>query len=100
MQDEIDVLHENKTWTLVDKPKDQREIGCLWGLTKKGELYRWWVALKNSKRTCMVTQGNNQKEGVNYNEPFSSVVRCDTLLHAMVCILVNLTLKQHLYMVI
>jgi len=28
MQEEIEALHRNKTWKLVDFPKDRKAIGC------------------------------------------------------------------------
>ncbi|KAK9069971.1 hypothetical protein SSX86_010369 [Deinandra increscens subsp. villosa] len=30
MNDEIEALHRNDTWTLVDLPKDRKPIGCKW----------------------------------------------------------------------
>ena len=38
MDDEMDILMKNKTWELVDKPKQQKLVGCKWIYKKKEEI--------------------------------------------------------------
>ena len=35
MQEEIESLNKNKTWILVDKPKDAKVVGCKWIFKRK-----------------------------------------------------------------
>ena len=37
MQDEMKSLYKNQTWSLVNKPKDKRIVGCKWLFKKKIE---------------------------------------------------------------
>ena len=70
-EDEIDSLLKNKTWELVDCPKDRKPLKGKWVFTlkrgPKGEITRYkarWVIL-----------GCSQREGLDYNETFASVVK-------------------------
>lgn len=38
MIEEIESLHKNKTWELVEHPKGKRAIGCKWVFRKKEEV--------------------------------------------------------------
>lgn len=74
MQDEIESLHKNGTWVLVDKQEEKKVIGNRWVYTTK-------LNLDGTKRykARLVIKGYSQKEGVDYNETFSPVVRFDTI---------------------
>ena len=37
MKEEIQSLYKNKTWRLVDKPKNQKVVGCRWVFKRKQE---------------------------------------------------------------
>ena len=70
-EDEIDSLLKNETWELVDCPKDRKPLKGKWVFTlkrgPKGEITRYkarWVVL-----------GCSQREGLDYNETFASVVK-------------------------
>lgn len=70
-EDEIDSLMKNGTWELVDCPKDRKPLKGKWVFTlkrgPKGEITRYkarWVVL-----------GCSQREGLDYNETFASVVK-------------------------
>ena len=72
MQEEIDSLYKNHTWILVLRPKHQKCIGCKWVYKKKIE------AFKNNEvryKARPVVKGFTQREGINYNEIFSHVVK-------------------------
>ena len=70
-EDEIESLLKNGTWELVDCPKDRKPLRGKWVFTlkrgSKGEVIRHkarWVVL-----------GCSQREGLDYNETFASVVK-------------------------
>ncbi|GJZ14308.1 ribonuclease H-like domain-containing protein [Tanacetum coccineum] len=69
--DEIDSLLRNDTWEIIDSPKDRKIIGSKWNFKIKyksgGEIDRY--------KARLVAQGFNQKEGIDYEETFSPVVK-------------------------
>lgn len=60
MQEEMDSLIKNQTWELVDKPKNQKLLGCKWIFKLKQN-----TSDSNSPRykTRLVAKGFNQKKG-------------------------------------
>lgn len=74
MKQEIQSLKDNKTWTLVDRPKNQRVIPCKWIYKIKRNEER-----KISRyKARLVTKDFNQVMGIDYEETFSPVVRSST----------------------
>ena len=75
MNDEICALLENDTWEEVDLPFDRIPIGCKWVFRIKyksnGEIDRF--------KSRLVAKGYSQKEGVDYEETFSPVVKMGTV---------------------
>jgi len=73
MEEEIEKIENNKTWTLVLRPKDKNVIGIKWVYKKKldenGEVTR------NKER--LVCKGYAQEEGINYGEEFAPVARLE-----------------------
>ncbi|KAH9782773.1 retrovirus-related pol polyprotein from transposon TNT 1-94-like protein [Citrus sinensis] len=72
MEEEMKSLHQNQTWELVKLPKGKRAIGNKWVYTKKqGSSNQTTPRYKARLRA----KGFSQKEGIDYNEVFSPVVK-------------------------
>lgn len=71
MQEEVDSLIANGTWTLVDLPSNAYALGGKWVYKLKrgpaGEIVR--------HKARWVVRGFEQREGVDFNETFASVVK-------------------------
>lgn len=74
MQDEMNSLYENKTWVLVEKPKDKKVINSRWVFTKKLN-----PDISERYKARLVVKGYSQEKGIDYKETFSPVVRFDTV---------------------
>ena len=71
MLGEVHSLNQNKTWELVDPPKDRRILSGKWIFKLKrgshGEVVR--------HKSRWVVRGFTQEEGIDYDETFASVVK-------------------------
>ena len=70
MQKEMDSIHSNDVWDLLELPKNRKPIGCKWVFKKKiksdGSIERY--------KAWLVVHGFSQKQGLNYNKTFSPVI--------------------------
>ncbi|GJX31157.1 ribonuclease H-like domain-containing protein [Tanacetum coccineum] len=68
---EMEALHENNTYELSDLPPWRKAIGCkrIWKIMYKssGEVDRY--------KASLVIKGYSQREGIDYEETFSYVVK-------------------------
>ncbi|KAH9669161.1 Integrase catalytic domain-containing protein [Citrus sinensis] len=88
MEEEIKSLHQNQTWELVKLPKEKKAIGNKWVYAKKqGSLNQSTPRYK----VRLVAKGFAQKEGIDYNEVFSPIVK-----HTSIHILLALVAKYEL----
>lgn len=87
MKDELKSLEENNTWELVNLPVGKRTIKSKWVFKTKrdvnGDIQRF--------KARLVVKGYSQKEGIDYNETFSPVVR-----YTSIRFLIALAVKHNL----
>ncbi|CAL8115729.1 unnamed protein product [Prunus armeniaca] len=72
MTEEMESLYKNSIWELVPKPKDKKLVECKWIFRKKEGLHEQ-DAVRFKAR--LMAKGYSQKEGVDYDEIFSPVVK-------------------------
>jgi len=76
VMEEMSSLHKTDTWKLSELFKGMKVIGYKWVFTKKhGSLNGDTVRYKG----VSVTKGYAQREGINYNEAFSPVVKYSSI---------------------
>ncbi|KAH9801638.1 hypothetical protein KPL71_001098 [Citrus sinensis] len=72
MEEEMDSLNKNKTWTLVQDPGNRRLVSCKWIFKRKEGIPG---AEASRFKARLVARGFTQKEGVDFTEVFSPVVK-------------------------
>ena len=93
MQDEMDSLHENYTYDLVELPKGKRALRNKWVYkVKTGE-----VDSTPTYKACIVAKGFQQKKGVDFDEIFAPIVRM-TSIRTILSMIASMNLKiEQLY---
>ncbi|KAJ0898957.1 putative RNA-directed DNA polymerase [Helianthus annuus] len=75
MHKEMEALFRNNTWVLTDLPQGRKDIGCKWVFRVKyksnGEVERF--------KARLLAKGFNQREGLDFGETFSPVVKMVTV---------------------
>ncbi|KAJ0851519.1 putative RNA-directed DNA polymerase [Helianthus annuus] len=75
MDNEIESIHKNHTWELVDPPSQQKPIGVKWiyktKFDEKGNVDKY--------KARLVVKGYKQKYGIDYQEVFAPVIRFETV---------------------
>ena len=91
MKEEMDSLAKNKTWDLVELPESRKVVGCKWVYKlKKGADD---IIPKYKER--LVAKGFSQKEGIDFHEIFSPVVKLVSIIILLALVsLYDLELEQ------
>jgi hypothetical protein len=72
MNEEIESLHKKQTWELMKLPKGAKTVSCKWVFKKKEGIPR----VEDARfKAYLVANGYSQREGVDFNEVFSLVVK-------------------------
>jgi hypothetical protein len=75
MQEEIDSIHNNDTWELIELPHDNKNIGTKWVYKTK---YNSDGSVDRHKER-LVAKGFTQRYGIDYEETFSPIARQETV---------------------
>ena len=88
MNEEMESLSKNQTWELVRKPDGQKLVSCKW-------IYKLKEGIpgveKPRYKARLVARGFTQREGIDYTEVFSPVVK-----HTSIRVLLALVATQNL----
>ena len=87
---EIESLHSNDVWDLVELPSGQMAVGTKWVFKHKVDA----DGLVERHKARLVAQGCSQRFGLDYNETFCLVVRFESV-RTMVALAVQNGLKLH-----
>ena len=92
MESEMHSIRANKTWDLVELPKNQRALPCKWVYRLK----EMFVSTNPNYKVRLVAKGFRQEYGVDFDKIFSPVVKMTTL-HFMLGVVAadNLELIQN-----
>ena len=75
MKGEIDSLHQHNVWDLVELPEGRKPVGSKWVFKVKTNADGTTERFK----ARLVAQGYTQREGLDYDETFSPVVRSESV---------------------
>lgn len=73
INEELNSLVINNTWEIIKKPNNVNVVGCKW-------VFKLKPSLNGSKyKARLVAKGFSQREGIDFGETFSPVVRYDSI---------------------
>eukprot|EP00253_Pinus_taeda_P007016 PITA_07016 len=75
MYEEIESIHRNHTWDLVELPEGKTPIGCKW-------LYKPKINADGSiekLKASLVAKGYSHQEGIDFDDTFAPVARLNTI---------------------
>ncbi len=87
IQEELNSLHENGTWELVNLPKGEKALKTKWVFKLKRDCNNEIIRYK----ARLVAKGFTQREGIDYDETFAPVVR-----YASIRFLIALAVEHNL----
>jgi len=72
MDEKMKSLHDNHTWELVKKPASAKLVSCKWVYKMKEGI----PGVEHDRfKARLVARGFTQREGIDYNDVFSPVVK-------------------------
>ena len=86
MKEELDSLHKNNTWDLVDLPPGKSVVGCKWVYKIK----TFFDGTVDRYKARLVARGFTQEYGVDYEKTFALVARL-----SFVCALLAVAASRH-----
>jgi hypothetical protein len=75
MVEEMESLHKNETWDLVEIPNGRRPIGNKWVFKKNLNA----IGQVDKFKARLVVKGYSQVEGVNFSDIFSHVAKLTSI---------------------
>ena len=75
MQEEMQALMDNNTWTLEDMPADRSAVKCMWIFKKKFNS----AGNVDRHRARLVAKGFSQRRGIDFKDTYAPVVRYESI---------------------
>ena len=90
MDEEVESLMKNETWKLIKKPEKKKVVSCKW-------IYKIKEGIPGAEprrfKARLVARGFTQREGIDFTEVFSPVVR-----HASIRVILALVAVQDMHL--